>query len=63
MDGKQDGDPAKAALAIIAVIDAERPPLHLPLHPSALSAYCDILDKTLEQLEDWREVSEGILFD
>lgn len=63
MDGKQDGDPAKAALAIIAAVDAERPPLHLPLHPSALSAYRDTLGKTLEQLDEWQDVSEGILYD
>lgn len=63
MDGRQDGDPAKAALAIIAAIDAEHPPLHLPLHPSALSAYRDTLGKTLKQLEAWQDVSEGILFD
>lgn len=63
MDGKQDGDPAKAALAIIAAVDAERPPLHLPLHPSALSAYRDTLGKTLKQLDEWQDVSEGILYD
>ncbi|MGP3791529.1 oxidoreductase [Pseudomonas sp. B392_1p] len=63
MDGRQDGDPVKAALAIIEAVDAEQPPLHLPLHPSALSAYRDVLGKTLEQLEEWRDVSEGILYD
>lgn len=63
MDGKQDGDPAKAALAIIAAVYAERPPLHLPLHPSALSAYRGTLGKTLEQLDEWQDVSEGILYD
>ncbi|UXJ50256.1 oxidoreductase [Pseudomonas citronellolis] len=63
LDGRQDGDPAKAARAIIAAVDAEQPPLHLPVHPSAWSAYRSILQATLEQLDTWRKVSEDILYD
>ena len=63
MDGHQDGDPAKAALAILAAVDAEKPPLHLPVHPAAFSTYKSILKTTEEQLDLWREVSENILFD
>lgn len=63
MDGHQDGDPAKAALAILAAVDAETPPLHLPVHPSAFSTYKSILQATSDQLDTWREVSENILFD
>lgn len=63
MDGHQDGDPAKAALAIIAVVEAEQPPLHLPVHPSAWSTYRSILQQTLDQLDAWRQVSEDILYD
>lgn len=63
MDGHQDGDPAKAALAILAAVDAEKPPLHLPVHPAAFSTYKSILKTTEEQLDLWREVSENIFFD
>lgn len=63
MDGHQDGDPAKAALAILAAVDAENPPLHLPVHPSAFSTYKSILQTTSDQLDTWREVSENILYD
>ncbi|TLX70620.1 SDR family NAD(P)-dependent oxidoreductase [Pseudomonas nicosulfuronedens] len=63
MDGHQDGDPAKAALAIIAAVDAEQPPLHLPVHPSAWNTYRSVLQQTLEQLDTWRKVSEDILYD
>lgn len=63
MDGRQDGDPAKAALAIITAVDAEHPPLHLPVHPSAWGTYRSILQATLEQLDTWRQVSEDILYD
>lgn len=63
MDGHQDGDPAKAALAILAAVDAENPPLHLPVHPTAFSTYKSILKATDEQLNKWREVSESILYD
>ncbi|MBK5010885.1 SDR family NAD(P)-dependent oxidoreductase [Pseudomonas sp. S60] len=63
MDGRQDGDPDKAALAIIAAVDAERAPLHLPIHPSAWNAFKSVLQTTSEQLDDWREVSESILYE
>ena len=63
LDGRQDGDPAKAALAILAAVDAEHPPLHLPVHPSAFSTYKSILQATSDQLDTWREVSENILYD
>ena len=34
--GKQPGDPAKAAAAIIATIESPKPPLHLLLGPDAV---------------------------
>ncbi len=34
-DGKQAGDPAKAVAVILKAVDAEAPPLHLPLGPVA----------------------------
>ncbi|MNF04174.1 short chain dehydrogenase [compost metagenome] len=63
MDGRQDGSADKAALAIIAAVDAEQPPLHLPVHPSAWKAYKSVLSATNDQLDAWREVSEDILYD
>lgn len=34
-DGKQTGDPKKAAAIILKAVDSEKPPLHLPLGPRA----------------------------
>ena len=35
-DGRQAGDPDKAVAVILQAVDAEQPPLHLPLGPVAM---------------------------
>jgi NAD(P)-dependent dehydrogenase (short-subunit alcohol dehydrogenase family) len=59
MHGTQPGDPGRAALAIIAAVDAESPPLHLPLGEMALANIRDTLESRLEELEAWRELSSS----
>ena len=57
MDGTQPGDPDRAALAIIAAVDADDPPLRLPLGEMALANIRAKLEGQLEELEAWRDLS------
>jgi NAD(P)-dependent dehydrogenase (short-subunit alcohol dehydrogenase family) len=59
MDGTQPGDPHRAALAIIAAVDADDPPLRLPLGEMALANIRTKLEGQLEELEAWRDLSES----
>ncbi|HET6499627.1 MAG TPA: oxidoreductase [Amycolatopsis sp.] len=57
MDGGQPGDPAKAAAAILAVLDAENPPLRLALGADAVEAIRAHHDRSRQELEAWAELS------
>ena len=61
--GKQPGDPARAAAAIIAVVHAENPPRHLVLGKMAFNRMTQRLDQWKQDLEAWRETSLGADFD
>ncbi len=61
--GKQAGDPAKAAAAIIAAVTAENPPKHLVLGKIAYNRMTQRLDQWKQELEAWRELSIGADFD
>jgi NAD(P)-dependent dehydrogenase (short-subunit alcohol dehydrogenase family) len=61
--GKQAGDPAKAAAAIIAAVEAENPPKHLVLGKIAYNRMTQRLDQWKQELEAWRDVSLGADFD
>ena len=58
MDGSQPGDPALAARAILAAVDAEEPPARLPLGRMALDNIRAKLENQLDELERWRALSE-----
>ncbi len=58
LDGNQPGDPTRAARAIIEAVDADRPPMRLPLGQMALDNIRAKLDGQLEELERWRSLSE-----
>jgi NAD(P)-dependent dehydrogenase (short-subunit alcohol dehydrogenase family) len=60
--GKQPGDPVRAAEAILAVADTERPPLHLLLGSDALRRARDKLDTLIEEMDRWEEVTRGTDF-
>ncbi len=62
VDGKQEGDPAKAAQAIIKVCESEHPPLRLILGKVAIGTISAKLESVKNDLEAWREVSEGAVF-
>lgn len=56
MDGKQPGDPARAAAAILAAVTAERPPLRLVLGPYAQDKAKRTLAAAQRELEAWSAV-------
>jgi NAD(P)-dependent dehydrogenase (short-subunit alcohol dehydrogenase family) len=55
--GKQLGDPARAARAILAIIEAEAPPPHLLLGSDALQLVRSKLADLTRDLDLWEEVS------
>jgi NAD(P)-dependent dehydrogenase (short-subunit alcohol dehydrogenase family) len=57
MDGSQPGDPDRAALAIIEAVEAEDPPLRLPLGGMALDHIRAKLKGQLEELDEWSTLS------
>lgn len=57
MDGKQPGDPDKAAQAMIQVVESNNPPLRLALGVDAVSAIEAKLESVKTELDAWRQVS------
>jgi len=62
-DGTQPGDPAKAAAAILAALDAERTPLRLPLGNDSVDAILTHLDGVRSDLATWEKTARGTDFD
>jgi NAD(P)-dependent dehydrogenase (short-subunit alcohol dehydrogenase family) len=56
-DGKQPGDPARAAQAIISVVSAKNPPLRLVLGRDAYARAERTDESRLAELRAWRETS------
>ena len=52
-DGKQPGDPVKAAAAILAALAADRTPLRLPLGDDAVDAVLGSLEKARVEVVAW----------
>ncbi|HZT02800.1 MAG TPA: oxidoreductase [Steroidobacteraceae bacterium] len=63
MAGKQPGDPARAAAAIIQAVDSSEPPLHLILGSDAYHRTRQMLDTFSAELEAWKAVSIGADYD
>jgi hypothetical protein len=57
--GKQLGDPAKAAPALLAVIASEAPPAHLLLGSDALMLMRDKLSALAQELQAWEMVTRS----
>ena len=57
LDGAQPGDPDRAAQAILETVDADDPPLRLPLGQMALDNIRAKLDGQLAELERWERLS------
>ena len=61
--GNQPGDPAKAARAILQIVEAENPPAHLPLGPDALKLIREALAAREAELNQWEAISSSTDFD
>ncbi|MFC4911973.1 oxidoreductase [Actinomadura gamaensis] len=62
-DGKQPGDPAKAAAAILAALDADETPLRLPLGNDAVDAIEASLARDRADAAVWEKVSRSTDFE
>ena len=59
MAGKQAGDPDLAAKAIIALVKAEHPPVHLLLGSDALNRFRASLETLVADIDAWETVTVG----
>lgn len=57
--GHQPGDPVRAAEAIIAAVDAEKPPLNLVLGAAAVKMARDKIAALTAEIDAWEKVSLG----
>lgn len=62
-DGQQPGDPAKAAAAILAALDDEHTPLHLPLGNDAYDVIRERMQGAERDMVRWEKVGRGVDFD
>jgi len=60
--GHQPGDPAKAALALLALVDAENPPVRLFLGADALGLVDQKLGAMKTEMADWETLSLSTSF-
>ncbi|GAA1685673.1 hypothetical protein GCM10009765_38710 [Fodinicola feengrottensis] len=61
-DGRQLGDPAKAADAIRAALDAPHPPLHLALGADAVDAIRAHTTDLTAELDAWEHLARDTAF-
>lgn len=62
VDGKQEGDPIKAAKAIIDLVNSEHPTLRLPLGKTALMTIGMKLESVKSDLEANRKIAENAVY-
>jgi len=62
IDGTQPGDPARAAGAILAALDAEDTPLRLPLGADAVEGIRAKLETVRHEIDEWSEVALATAF-
>ncbi len=63
MDGKQPGDPNKAASAMIQAVESDNPPLRLPLGADAVSTISEKLESVKAELDAWEQVAINTAFE
>lgn len=63
IEGKQPGDPAKAAEAIIKVVNSENPPLRLVLGKYAYSKFRQKIESLKTELDKWELVAANTDFE
>jgi len=60
--GNQAGDPAKAAQAMIQVVESQTPTLRLPLGPMTLKAMQEKMTHVQRDIEQWRDIAMNSSF-
>ena len=63
IDGKQPGDPVKAAAAMIQVVESENPPLRLALGEDSVNGITQKLNSMKAELDAWKTVSLNTAFE
>jgi NAD(P)-dependent dehydrogenase (short-subunit alcohol dehydrogenase family) len=58
-DGKQVGDPNKAVKVILKAVDAEKPPLHLPLGARAYALARTKIAEFTQDIDAWEQVAKA----
>lgn len=61
--GNQEGDPQKAAQAVIRMVNEAHPPLRLPLGKIAVASITAKLESVHNDLHTWRELAESVVFE
>lgn len=61
-DGKQPGDPVKAAKVLLDLIDEDDPPVHLVLGDDALKVVRDKISALSREIDAWESVSKSTGF-
>ncbi|NYZ14962.1 oxidoreductase [Azospirillum sp. RWY-5-1] len=61
-NGRQAGDPAKAAQALLAIVEAENPPVHLLLGSDALALVRQKIDALTAEIAAWEDLSRSTDF-
>jgi hypothetical protein len=62
LDGKQPGDPRRAAEAILRAVDHPDPPLHLLLGADVVAALRAKLADLARSLDAWEDVARDVGF-
>lgn len=62
VDGKQEGDPIKAAQAIIDITKLDTPPLRLPLGKIAILSLTAKLDSVKNDIEKYKDIAESTVY-
>lgn len=62
-DGKQPGDPRKAAEVMIAAVESDNPPLRLLLGSDAIALWENKQSALMADLAQWRQLGEGTAFE
>jgi short-subunit dehydrogenase len=62
VDGKQEGNPIKAAQAIFDVTKLDTPPLRLPLGKIAIISLTSKLDSVQKDINSFKEIAESVVY-
>jgi NAD(P)-dependent dehydrogenase (short-subunit alcohol dehydrogenase family) len=60
--GNQPGDPAKAGLALVKLIESDSPPAHLLLGPDSIEFVQKSLEDRQKEFKDWESVTRSTNF-